>query len=182
MGAKTMRKLLVWTVVIALLATAGAYAAAKGKGTLKFKEAGTVLELTFANKQKLNVTSKGVSVPEGTYTPEVYALLKPTRDGTVWRIEGIKGNLGELATIEVVKGETKEYDRGAPLKMGPMRYRGMQDKTGAMIIPIGYTIKGKNGENYSLEIMMGARHAPLPYFQILDGNDKVLKEGQFEYG
>ena len=36
--------------------------------------------------------------------------------------------------------------------------------------------------NKSLSLKMGIRNVPLPYFQVLDGNDKVLSQGQFEYG
>lgn len=177
-----MKKFIVPAAAIALLVTAGAFAAAKAVGTLKFADKTTVLELTFANKQKLNVTSKGTAVPEGTFTPESYALLKQTRDGKVWRLEGVKGELGDLATITVTKGETTEFDLGTPLKVELIRFASGTNKEGDTLIPLYYTIKGKKGESYSLEMKMGARNVPLPKFQILDPNNKVLTEGQFEYG
>ncbi len=176
-----MRKFVLPAVAVLLLA-AVAIAASKGTGTLKFVDTTTVLQLTFANKQTLKITSKGMSMPEGTYSPESYSLLKQTKDGKVWRLDSGKKNLGELATITVTKGETTEIDLGAPLKIEPMRFRSSQNKAGDTIIPICYTIKGKKGESYSLEVMMGAQHAPLPAFQILDPNDKVLTEAKFEYG
>lgn len=177
-----MKRLALLTIAVVFLAAVAAVGASKATGTVKFLQTGSALELTFANKQKLVITTKGTAIPEGTYAPENYAILKPAKDGSVWRLGGVKGKLGDLASLTVTKGETKELDLGAPLKVKPMRYQAMQNKAGDTLIPIMYTITGKNGEEYSPEIKMGVRNAPLPYFQILDGNDKVLAQGQFEYG
>ncbi len=177
-----MKRLALLTAAVVLLAAVAAVGASKATGILKFMQTGAALELTFANSQKLIVTNKGTKVPEGTLMPESYAILKPAKDGTVWRLEAPKKKPGDLASITVTAGETKEIDVGAPLTVKPMRFLATQNKAGERFIPIMYTITGKNGEPYSLEVKMGARNAPLPYFQILDGNNKVLTEGKFEYG
>ncbi len=172
-----MKKWVLWTVVIALLASAGVFAAAKAVGTIKLKAPATVLELAFANKQKLNITSKGVSAPEGEYAPESYALLKPARDGKVWRLQNYKGVLGKLKTIKVSAGETTEIDLGAPLKVAPTRDKA--ERRGRRVtIPISYEITGKSGEAYSLQLWAGNTTARHPHFQILDKYDKVLDEGR----
>ena len=177
-----MKKLALLTIAVALLTAVAAVGASKSSGTVKFMQTGSALELTFANKQKLIITGKGTSVPEGTLMPETYAILKPGKDGAVWRLEGVKGKLGELASITVTKGQTTEIDIGLPLTVKPMRFMATRNKAGETFIPIMYTLTGKNGELFSNEMKMGARNAPLPYFQITDSNNKVLSEGQFEYG
>lgn len=176
-----MKRFVLPALALALLAAVAA-AASKGTGLLKCADKGTVVELTFANGQKLNVNNKGAKVPEGTYSLSAYALLRQGTDRKVWRIEAVKGKLGDMASITVNKDETQEIDVGAPFTLEPMRYRAEKDKAGNRMIPIGYTLTGKNGESYALEIKMGAQNAKLPYFQITDPNGKVLKEGQFEYG
>jgi len=176
-----MRKLAVLAVATALVA-ATAYAASKNVGTVKVTDPNMAVELTFAGtKQKVTVNGKGVPVPEGSYTVESYSVMVRTRGGTLWTLE-CSGNLGDLASLTVEKGKTAEIDMGPPLKFTPIVYRSSVDKTGKLIVPVGFAVQGKRGESYSPGFKMGARTVPAPLFQIVDDNNKVLAEGKFEYG
>ncbi len=176
-----MKKIVLCAVATALIVTAG-WTAAKNTGVLKTKEVGTIIELQMVAGQKIDVTWKGISLNEGTYKPENYFVMRQAKDGTVWKLEGVKKQLGDLASITVTKGQTTEIDAGGPVTLKPFVYRSQQTKTGDTVVPVSFTQTGKNGELYMGGATAGLKKAPLPYFQIIDSNKKVLAEGQFEYG
>jgi hypothetical protein len=82
----------------------------------------------------------------------------------------------------VEKGKPTDIDVGPPLTFTPVVYRAGADKSGSTVIPVGFMVQGKKGEMYSPGFKMGTRTVPAPLFQIVDGNNKVLAEGKFEYG
>ena len=176
-------KKLVFLVGVLALATATAFAVSKGAGTVKVTNPSLVLEFTFKGmKEKLDINGKGLTIPENTYTPETFSILAKAKDGTIWTIHGSKPT-GPLANFTVEKGKTTEFDLGPTLNFVVTVYRAEKDrKTGKTIVPIGFTVQGKMGEFYSPAIMAGTKTVPAPYFQILDGNNKLLLEGQFAYG
>lgn len=177
-----MRKVLLLGAVIGLVAAVGAWGATKATGVLKVKDAATVVDLKFAEKQTLRVTSKGLTLPEGKYAPESYSVLRAAKDGTAWRIQNYKGQLGALADVTVVAGQDSFIDVGSPLKVAPTCGQRKQSSSGRLTYQIGYSVRGKSGEPYSMQVWKGNCTAPHPHFLILDMKDKVLAEGHLSIG
>ena len=177
-----MRRALVWAVVITLITGSAVLSAPKKRGNVKVAGKGLAVEMEFTGGQKFVVTSKAVRIPVGTYTPESYSLMMKDRSGKICKLESRRVTGAEPWSFTVEEGETAELDVGPPIKIVPIRYRSAKDRSGQKIIPVGYQIVGKQGEHYAHGVLMGSRRLPAPFFQIVDGNDKVLAEGQFEYG
>ena len=176
-----MKRLAVLAAVIGLFTVAAAYGGSKNTGTVTVADPSMAVELVLSEKDKVVVNGKGISVPEGTYVLQSYSVMKKGADGKVWKLESGKQTF-KLPTLVVEKGQTLSLDYGPPLTIQPIVFQAGTDSKGKRVIPIGYEIKGKQGERYAGAIYVGARKVPAPYFQILDESKKVLAEGEFEYG
>jgi len=178
----TMRRVLLCGVAIALVAAAGAWAKTKATGVLKVKDPATIVDLKFPERQVLRVTGKGVTVPEGKYVPEGFNVLREAKDGTVWRLQNYKGRLDPLASVTVIEGENTTLDVGPPLKVAPTLGERDQSSSGRITYKIGYSVRGKGGEQYSMQVWKGNTTAQHARFLIMDMKDKVLAEGRLGIG
>jgi len=175
-----MRKLAVLVAVVALVVAGAAYAAPRATGIVKLSDKNMALELTFVSGETRVVNSKGVALPEGTYSPKSFTLMTLAKSGRVWKLECLK-TLGGLSSFTVTKGETTVLDVGPPLAVKAYIYQTQMTDKGK-VVPIGLVIQGKTGEVYSSAVYMDKLKVPPPTFRILDENSKVLAEGKFEYG
>ncbi|HUU42288.1 MAG TPA: hypothetical protein VMX57_00825 [Planctomycetota bacterium] len=176
-----MRKALIPLAVLALVAATALPAQARDYGKVQLVGKGLAMELEFKGGQKLVLTSKTKKLPVGTYTPESYTLMMQGKGGT-YRLTSVTATDGTGWSLTVEKDQTTEVDLGPPLKVVPIRYAGGRDKTGQLVIPIGFSIQGKNGETYEHGVRMGAMRVPAPVFQIESEDGKALATGKFEYG
>ncbi len=180
-----MRKTVLCVVagVLVVLVAANSYAVSRDAGILKLAgdDKNTIIELELPNKIKVTITTKGIRFPVGTYIPKSYTIMKRDRSGKVWKMT-CGSKLGPVSTFTVEKGETTVLEIAPIIIVKSIRYRSSRGKDGGLTIPIGLSLEGKNGQSYSPSVYMGSRRVPAPQFQILDGNNKVLAQGKFEYG
>ena len=179
-----MRKLALWTVVVAVLTALVAtnVHAQRAAGTVKLggTDKSMAVQLLLPNKIKVTVTTKGTKFPVGTYTPKAYMLMKRDRSGKIWKAT-CRGGLGSLSTFTVSNGGTTVLEPGTDIVVSAVVFR-MSRRGGRTTIPIGLSIGGKGGESYDPSVRVGSRRVPPPLFQILDENEKVLAQGKFDYG
>ena len=177
-----MKRTALLAVIITMIAASAVLSAPRKKGKVKLAEKGVAVELTFTGAGKMAVTFKPRRIPVGTYTPDSYVLMKKDRSGKICKLESRVVRGATPWSFDVEDGETTELEIGPPIKLVPIRYISGRNRSGQKIIPIGYRIIGKGGEHYAHGVRMGSRRLPAPHFQIVDGNEKVLAQGQFEYG
>jgi hypothetical protein len=118
-----------------------------------------------------------VKIRAGTYKPQ-YLVLRLTREGDRWwSIRGTgRKPWGELATIDVARGDT------TVLKIGPPLVIRADVQNNNPIVSIGLSLVGRSGEHYSAQVLTRGGNLPAPKLKIVDETGKVLAAGTFEYG
>ena len=126
-----------------------------------------VVVITGARGQK-------VVLAEGTWKVINYILDATGAGGKRTAVEASYGNNQPTVTVE--KGETAELPFGGAFRAIVTSGRGKDNK-----IALRLEIVGPSGEKCR-SILVGGGRPPKPRFVIKDANDKIVHQGEFEYG
>jgi len=158
-----------WWLTLAVLGIAAAVQAAK-PATVRLRQEGIALELTFENNRKLVVTSKGTPLDAGTYTVKTLRLIKKDDKGRAWELRYEKGDLSTLKSLMVEPEQDKVIDTGEPLNLDVWFWQRPDGKT----VALKFKLMGKYSELYYPGAFLDGKRAPTPKFTIKDKSGKVL--------
>lgn len=140
------------------------------------------IKFPFSSEICLNVTdSKGnnlkiegdgdfVELPVGEYNISFCSFEKKDKNGNSWTLRIYPQN---LSSFKVSEGKFSDLDIGVPITTAI--YAG---KHGKNSFSLSINSKDKYGNKADLSFYSAGK----PKFQILSMDDKILKEGSFEYG
>ena len=169
-----MRKMTILTLVAASLA-AGLALAAK-PATVRLVQEGLALELTLDNKQKILVTSKGMTLAPGTYEVKGARLLKQDDKKRTWEMRREEGTLSTLATLAVEPEQDKAVDAGEPLLFDVWFWQ--HTLSGKRSIALRFAVLGRYSEVYFPGAFCEGKRPPTPRFTLKDKDGRVLLSEQ----
>ena len=116
-----------------------------------------------------------VRLPAGKYMPVMVSLNRTDADGAKWTLRR-SGGTDKLSQLRIEAGKTCAIDLGPPLVARTDVRQNSRNVT------IGFSLVGKAGEQYAAGATKDNKRLPAPTLEIIDGNEKVIHTGKFEYG
>ena len=160
-----------------LLFAHAAPAASKAPATLKLTRDDLTAHITFENKQKLKVTSRGTRLKAGTYWVKSVRVFKKDEKKRIWGLHGMEA-LGTMKTITVAAGQEKILDCGPPINFHLWARQGKDAER--HLVKMTLSAVGRYGEIYWPGAFLGRKKPPAPTFRIVDEDDKLLHSGKFK--
>jgi len=147
-------------------------------GTIKLDNPGCLLELVAGDSVLYVSTGKDqtVGVPAGRYRLNT-AGFRCKYKGKIWELEGQPGSCKESFSVD--EGVETPVEVGPPLKI--MVSTDLRMVGNGLVASMSFSIEGSSGERYQY-LRMGGKKVDLPEIVIKGPGNKVVEEGQFEYG
>lgn len=118
----------------------------------------------------------------GRYTCRHIRLTATDKSGDKWALDA-NGNGGKLQSFEIKPGETLSVELGAPLTIKTdIQQSNSGWVFGGKEVSVGFTIVGRNGEQFSPAVEKNGTQVPAPKIKIYDEKGEVLASGDFQYG
>ena len=129
--------------------------------------------------QELQGSGGKWSLPAGTYHCWSLGLRQTDEAKVTWTLQG-SGDMGKLTRFTIEPGKTADLKMGAPLKIKTeaQRASGLFSRNRY----ISMTLTGQGDETYSHGAYKDKWRLPAPKLKIFDEKNKILANGQFEYG
>ncbi len=116
-----------------------------------------------------------VPLPAGKYMPIRVSLSRTDADGAKWTLRRSSGT-DKLSQLRIEAGKT------CVIKLGPPLVARTDVQQRDRNVFIGLSLVGKAGTTYAAGATKNNKRQPAPTFEIIDGNEKVIHTGKFEYG
>ena len=161
-----------------VVACASALVAAGKPATVRLKQEGLTLEMTFDNKSKLTLTAKPVPLAEGQYSLKAMRLIKPDDKKRAWEMQAMQ-DFGTIKMLTVEAGQDKVIDTGEPITYDCFVWV-TGKTTGAMKdVLLRITTYGLYSEMYYPGAVLGGRRPPPPAWKVTAADGRVFGQGQF---
>jgi len=175
-----MKKIIVIPVIIVVLIGLTIFYYSQQTGYIKIEAPGFETDLNLSGRwgsKAISVSgSEPVAIHIGMYKPERIVVRLAKASDQWWSILCRREPWGNLATINVSKGNT------TGLKLGPPFVIHTDIQHGDRTVSVGLTLVGQAGEHYSPQVLTHTGPLPAPAISIVDESGQVLASGKFEYG
>ena len=167
-----------WAAAGVVVAGLAALAWAAKPATVKLRQEGIALELTFDRGAKIVLTSKPTTLDAGTYTVKAARLLKPDAQKRTWELR-VDGDFSTLQTLTVEGEQEKIVDAGEPILYDCFVW--VTGKTSGAVkdVLLRVTAYGKYSEIYYPGAYLGGRRPPPPAWKVTAEDGRVFGQGQF---
>ncbi len=150
----------------------------RGNGYIKINTPGIKTSMSLRrswwSEQQVSSVVESVELSARKYWPRRISLAVQ-KGGNEWIVSGF-GPWGELAKIDVKKGQTTVLKPGPPFLVKTNVRRKGQNLT------IGLLVIGQAGEHYSARVRTRRGTLPAPGLKIVDEGEKVLVSDKFQFG
>jgi len=170
------KKLIILLVLASVVALYVVFAVTAKYGEIALEGSGATMKVeSLFRLVKLSAGAPAKRVRTGRYRPLSIVLESGDDRGGTWTIKS-RGPWGDLDRIVVKEDATTHVRVGPPLVLSAVPHgRGR-------MISFSFAVKGRAGETYRPTAWNRRRSTPLPPFDIVAEDGRVLAGGKFEYG